>query len=271
MTVEGLPDKPKTLSRAFALYTSELPESERLGAQAEISKLIRWLGYERVLDSISPQDIGAFSSDQYGGTVSKSSADQLVLLKGFLKFLKDRDLVSYKLAGHLRYRRARDMSEGATDVIREDGIYLTPEGHKHLSAELQSLKVLYGDLVEDIRKAAADGDVRENSPLEAARERQAMTDARIKEIETTLSLAIVTENVPNAARVSVGSKVTLRSMDTDDQIVYQVVEQDEIDPLSGKISTKSPVGAAIFKRRKGMEVVVVSPRGKRKYRIDSID
>ncbi len=261
---------PITISSALAIYISELPDSERISAQSEISNLIRWVGIHRDINSISPQEIGMFSENQYSGNVSKESGKKLAHMKVFLKFLKSKGYLAQNLASHIKYQRSRNFSEDAGESVKEDQIYLTPQGHKNLVNEYESLNKLAGTLSEDIRKAAADGDVRENAPLEAARERHAMTISRMRDIESILNVAMIRESGDNT-KVSLGSRVSLKLLNSSTCFKYQIVEQNEINPLAGKISDKSPVGSAVLGCQKGQQVSVSTPRGTRTYYIESID
>jgi transcription elongation factor GreA len=141
-----------------------------------------------------------------------------------------------------------------------------------MTKQLASLQKQRVQLAEDIQRAAADGDVRENAPLEAARENQGMVVAKIREIESTLKAATVLDDGSSAAteRVQIGAKLELTEISSGRTINYQLVEPNEASPLNGKISILSPVGAAILSRRVGEQVTVVTPRGEQVYRIDSV-
>ncbi len=123
-------------------------------------------------------------------------------------------------------------------------------------------------LTGDIERAAADGDVRENAPLEAARESQGMVMSKIREIESTLKLAEIIDNKSDKNRVQVGSKVLLVQSDSKTEIEYLLVEPREASPLQKKISIGSPVGEAILGRRVGDEVSVSTPNGQITYKVE---
>jgi transcription elongation factor GreA len=124
-------------------------------------------------------------------------------------------------------------------------------------------------LADEIQRAASDGDVRENAPLEAARENQGMVMAKIREIEATMKMAVVIDGtVEDTVNVHIGSKVQLLETGSSQKFDYQLVEPNEASPLSGKISIASPVGAAILGQKVGNEVKVETPRGTQTYRIE---
>jgi transcription elongation factor GreA len=141
-----------------------------------------------------------------------------------------------------------------------------------LREELEGLKGQRGEIVESIRLAAADKDFRENAPLDAARENQGKTEARIREIEEMLRRAEImdtTRDKSNCARV--GATVVLQDLNTGKNVSYTLVDSTEADPTAGKISDVSPVGKAVMGRRKGEEVCVLAPKGERRYKVSSIN
>ncbi len=119
-----------------------------------------------------------------------------------------------------------------------------------MTKQLAALQKERIKLTSDIQKAAADGDVRENAPLEAARESQGMTIGKIKEIEATLKAAVVIDgSKSNSTTVQIGSKLELTEKSTKNSGKYQLVEANEANPLDGKISTVSPLGSASWSSR----------------------
>jgi transcription elongation factor GreA len=137
-----------------------------------------------------------------------------------------------------------------------------------MTKQLVSLQEERIKIVADIQRAAADGDVRENAPLEAAREAQGMAVGKIREIEATLKVAVIIDaSEQDATRVHIGSKIELTDTETNKTIKYQLVEPNEANPLASKISIVSPVGSAILGHRLGDEVKVKTPRGNNTYKI----
>ena len=122
---------------------------------------------------------------------------------------------------------------------------------------------------QEIQRAAADKDVRENAPLEAAREQLGLVESRIRQIEETLRGAVVVEpsNRAPGQKVAVGSKVALKDLDSGREAKYMVVSASEANPLEGKISDVSPVGKALLTAIPGQHVEVETPRGKQRFRV----
>jgi transcription elongation factor GreA len=118
-----------------------------------------------------------------------------------------------------------------------------------------------------------DKDFKENSPLDAAKERQGLVESRIRELESGLSTAeIITEGSKKTRhlRVAVGTKVTLKDTSSGRQVNYTLVDIREADVSSGKISTASPVGQALLDRTVGEAVSINVPKGTLHYTIEKI-
>lgn len=145
---------------------------------------------------------------------------------------------------------------------------ITKEGYKNLKKELERLKKEERPrIIAEIERARAFGDLSENAEYEAAKERQAFIEAKIKELEDKLARAVVVEQAPEEGRISFGCKVKLRDLDNGRVLEYQLVGGDEADPSQGKISIHSPVAKALIGKEEGEEVEVKVPAGKRRYLI----
>ena len=259
-----------TLSEAFQVYVQQMPEDAKLAAQPEIAKFTRWLGPERIINSISASEIGEYSEMQTTRSTSTDAQERLATVKLFLTFLKKSGAVETNLAQHLRVRKSRVAATRTRSTrIAQQQVRLTKAGYDQMNRQLSQLNEQRIALTGDIQKAAADGDVRENAPLEAARENQGMVMAKIRDIEGTLKLAVVIDGRrSDGENVHIGSKVEITEMNSSKQFHYQLVEPNESSPLAGKISIASPVGAAILGQAVGAEVAVVTPKGEQTYRID---
>lgn len=145
-----------------------------------------------------------------------------------------------------------------------DKVLLTPEGHAHLEGELHHLiEVRRPEVAAMIRDAKEDGDLRENAAYDEAKEQQGFIEGRIQELEDLLRRATVIESV-NGDTVALGSqvKVAEEGEDADDPEEFRIVGSAEADPLKGKISNMSPLGAALMGRRAGDVVKYKTPNGR---------
>lgn len=145
---------------------------------------------------------------------------------------------------------------------------ITLEGKKELEQELESLKNSRGGIADKIANARDFGDLSENAEYDTAREEQGLLETRIAEIEDILSSAEIIKSSGAKSKVSLGSKVELKSGRK--TMAYTVVGPVEADPLDGKISNESPIGRAIFGKKSGEKVTVNTVKGDVTYEIVSI-
>lgn len=137
---------------------------------------------------------------------------------------------------------------------------LTAVGLNILKEELDDLKNNErGRIIESLKEARAQGDLSENADYDAARDEQARIEARIKELENIIKNSIIIDDNKGSTS-NLGKKITLEFDDgsTDEFIL---VGSLEADPLSGKISNESPLGAAILHRKVGDRVLVKPDNG----------
>ena len=139
----------------------------------------------------------------------------------------------------------------------------TEEGSKVLVDELNYLKTTKRDEIKEaIALAKSFGDLSENSEYDEARNEQAKTEARIKELEELVANAqIVDESKIDMGVVSLGSTVTVYDVEEDEEIVYSIVGTNEVNPIERKISDQSPIGKALMGHRAGASIAVELPSG----------
>ena len=151
---------------------------------------------------------------------------------------------------------------------------MTVEGEKSLREELNHLKTVERPrITEAIAEARAHGDLKENAEYHAAREQQGFAEGRIKEIEGKLSYAQVIDvtSIPKTGKVIFGTTVTVINCDTDDEVTYKIVGEDEANVKDGKISVTSPIARAIIGKEEGDVAVVNTPGGAVEYEIDTVE
>lgn len=155
----------------------------------------------------------------------------------------------------------------------EKEVFLTAEGLEKIENELDELKtVKRREVAERIKQALAFGDISENSEYDEAKNEQAQLEERIIKLESTLRNAVVIDDEDiSVESVSVGSKVTLKDIEFDEEVEYTIVGSAEADPYEGKISNESPVGSALIGGKAGEVVDVQVPDGVIKYEIISIN
>lgn len=151
---------------------------------------------------------------------------------------------------------------------------MTKQGAETLRAELNRLKTVERPrIIEAIATARGHGDLKENAEYHAAREEQSFLEGRVKEIEMKLSLVNIVDlsHIPNEGKVLFGSTVRLCHLETNDEVVYQIVGEDEADIKKNKISYSSPIGRALIGKSLDDVVTVDAPGGKVDYEIIAVD
>jgi len=258
--VENAKNNP-TLAEVADAFLSHLPPEERGKIQAEISKFVRWLGSSRQVKDISPVDVAS-----YGEQIIPSAAKPI---KSFLTYIQKKGFSSINLAPHLRAKKTSSKT-AAIWQSNQVQVTLTAQGYAKLKEELASLEDQRSRVIEEIQKAAADKDFRENAPLTAAREQKSHLEGRIKEIESTLNLAKIVGEHRDLSRAKLGDTVVLRDLSSDKEFRYTLVDPREANPAMGKLSVASPLGKAILNKEKGQTVEVAAPAGTFCCRIEDI-
>lgn len=151
---------------------------------------------------------------------------------------------------------------------------MTVKGATALKEELTRLKqVERPRIIEAIATARAHGDLKENAEYHAAREQQSFNEGRIHELEAKLSVAHIIDvtQIPNNGKVIFGATVTVVNNETDKEVTYQIVGEDEADLKHNKISYSSPIGRALVGKELDDTVQVNTPDGIVEYDIIAVD
>lgn len=152
-------------------------------------------------------------------------------------------------------------------------IPMTVAGEAALREELQRLKsVERPRIIQAIAEARAHGDLKENAEYHAAREQQGFCEGRIQEIEGKLADARVIDitTIPRTGKVIFGVTVDLVNCDTDEEVTYKIVGEDEANVKQNLISVTSPIARALIGKEVGDVVVVKTPGGEVEYEIDDV-
>ena len=147
---------------------------------------------------------------------------------------------------------------------------ITKEGEVFLKEELSKLKFVERPKIsEAIAEARAHGDLKENAEYHAAKELQGLMEAKINEIESTLSNAQVIDvkDIPETGRVVFGSTVNLYDIDNDKELKYKIVGNLESNPEKGHISIDTPIAKGLLGKFVEDEVSIETPSGKLSYEI----
>tara|TARA_Y100001949_G_scaffold161747_1_gene154251 strand:- start:861 stop:1337 length:477 start_codon:yes stop_codon:yes gene_type:complete len=150
---------------------------------------------------------------------------------------------------------------------------MTLEGEQALRDELQRLKTVdRPTVIEAIAEAREHGDLKENAEYHAAREQQGFIEGRIQEIEGKLGNAQVIDitSIPHSGKVLFGTTVRIINVDTDEEVEYKIVGEDEADIKNNRISISSPIARALIGKEEGDIVPVKIPSGMVEYEIDEV-
>ena len=152
---------------------------------------------------------------------------------------------------------------------KENTFIMTAEGYLEAEQELNNLKnVRRPEIVQALKEARAQGDLSENADYDAARNEQAIIEAKIQELEYKLEHAEIIDNSKKGV-INLGSTVTI-SYDDGETEEYKLVGSMEADPFENKISNESPLGIALMQHKIGDTVNVDSPNGGYTIKIEDI-
>ncbi|MBE1288113.1 transcription elongation factor GreA [Alteromonas sp. LMIT006] len=151
---------------------------------------------------------------------------------------------------------------------------MTVQGAEALRAELNELKsVKRPQIIQAIAEAREHGDLKENAEYHAAREQQSFCEGRIQDIEGKLSNAQVIDvaSIPNTGKVIFGVTVTILNCDTDEEITYRIVGDDEADIKNNLISVNSPIARGLIGKMVDDVVNIQTPKGVVEFEILEVE
>lgn len=151
---------------------------------------------------------------------------------------------------------------------------ITKDGLEKLKKEVENLKnIERPKVVAAISEARSHGDLKENAEYHAAKEQQALIESRVIVINDLIARANVIDvtKIENVGKVIFGSTVKVEDLDTNKQITYKLVGQDEADIKKNLVFYKSPIGQALVGKNKGEFVTVNTPSGERNLEIKNVE
>ena len=239
-------------------------------SQQEVYKFVRWYGREQPFAGLTAPEVA-----NYAEQLSLSDTDyikKLGLVRAFLVYAKKEGWTNTSLVTHLRIRKGKTPLRSSSRRGLPETTPLTRQGYAELEAELTALKTKRPEVIDEMRRAAADKDFRENAPLEAARQQHGQLEGRIRELEGTLKSAIIIDEKEKVTlRVGIGDSVILHDLASGEELRYMLVSPREVDPTKGRISNLSPIGKAIIGQSQGKVIEVTAPAGKLRYEIKQIE
>ena len=256
------------LGEAAGRFLTKLSPQEREASQQEVYRFVRWYGWERPFAGLTAPEVA-----NYAERLSLSDTDyakKLELIRAFLAYAKKEGWSRTNMASHLKTKKAKAVPQAAGRALPD--VSLTRQRYDELEAELADLKSRSHELIDEIRRAAADKDFRENAPLAAAREERGHVEGRIRELEEILKAAtIIDEKREPALKTGIGDRIAVVDLASGDELHYIIVDPREVDPTKGKISIASPLGKALIGRNDGEVIEIAVPAGKLRYQIKRVE
>lgn len=146
---------------------------------------------------------------------------------------------------------------------------MTLAGKAKLEGELKNL--LHNDrpsVIKAIEEARGHGDISENADYDAAKDRQAMIEGRIADIQGKLANAEVVDTATlQSTTIIFGAVVELQDLETEEKVKYQIVGEDESDVKQGKVSIFSPIARSLIGKKKGDIIEFKSPKGEKEFEV----
>ncbi len=153
-------------------------------------------------------------------------------------------------------------------------IPMTVQGEQKLRDELNELKsVKRPAIIQAIAEAREHGDLKENAEYHAAREAQGFCEGRIQDIEAKLSNAFIIDvtKIANTGKVIFGTTVTILNLDTDEELTYRIVGDDEADIKNNLISVNSPIARGLVGKSVDDVAKINTPAGVVEFEIVSVE
>ena len=261
-----------SLGEASGKYLAILPDDKKNAAQQEINNFIRWYGgREKSMDSLEGAAVG-----NYAERLARTDAacvQKLDLVRGFLTYAHKQQWCKENLAVSIRVvkkTKSKTPSAKKKDQKKEPA-YMTQKALHEIEIELKTLQEKRLAVMEDIKRAAADKDFKENAPYHAAREQKSMLDGKIMELDDMISIAVIIEENQKTNTVCIGSTVLLQEVNSGKEVRYTLVGPREVNPAKGKISGVSPVGKAVLGKCPGDTFEVAVPSGKLQFQLKGIE
>jgi transcription elongation factor GreA len=258
-----------SLGDAAGSFLASLPAGEREISRQVVYGFVRWFGWKRPLVRLTAPEIA-----NYAGRLSSSDTDhvkKLNLVRDFLAHARKAGWTKSNLTLHLKAKKGKGKATSRSRQVLPETIALTQHGYDEMKKELEALKSRRPQIIDEIHRAAADKDFKENAPLAAAREDLGYLEGRIKQLEEMQKSAVLIGDQPKLThKASIGDGITLLDLVSGEELHYTIVSPREVNPAKGKISNASPIGKAIIGRAQGDSIEIKVPAGRLRYKIKQV-
>lgn len=265
------------LGPLFTQYVQSVGVARLNGEEAQhLRRFVSWCGPDTRIAAIYPHQI-----QSYLDQVAASATDPkpcASALRSFFAHASKTGWLDDNPATGLRITKRSTKSDPRAAAAQTGNTFISRKRYDELSVELEQHKGEGRERISQLLHAAIkDGDLRENAAYDEAKYQQGMLEARIRELEQTLRTSTITEeetqqtdkdsDAATDEGVKIGMRVELELTDGSETLAYHLVGPSEVDPLEGRISYLSPVGASLLAKRAGDTVDVETPAGSETYRI----
>lgn len=278
---DNLPSAPASLSQVLDDFRQVAPPD----TFPRVRRFVAYCGARATLESVQAYKIEEFLKQQV--STSTPPRSYMVALKAYFAYALQTGLIQHDPMKNVRLPRATGIAAAAARRTASptaastaiapapravEAEYMTRARQTEMVAELDRLKVEERQRISALlEEAIKDGDLSENAGYDDAKMRQGLLEARIRELEDKLRrVALIEDQDVDLATIGVGSRVTLRDLQTDEEVEYTLVGPEETNPAQLRISHRSPLGKAIIGKHKDDEADVVTPGGVHRYLVVAI-
>ncbi len=267
----GKHGQSRSTGEAAAPPAETAPPQIDKDARVAVTRFVSHCSPHLPIAELTPHGMAAFQETI--GANATDVAARLHPVKEFLRFCwKNKQYTEVNLGNHLRIKRSTGAAETQLEHEEAERFEMTAEGLEQLKADLERLQQEMPEAVQAVAQAREDKDIRENAPLEAAREHQERLKSRIDEIEYQIAHAVVSAGRATG-RAHLGSTVQVCRLGSGDERIeqYTLVGPTEVDAPQRRISVESPVGKGLLDTTVGAIVEIEVPRGTMRYRVVSVE
>ncbi len=263
----------KTSSRAVPAKRTVFELDE--GARQAINRFLSHVGPATPIVELNPNGIERFQQIMGDNTTDLES--KLRPVKEFLRYCwKEREWCEQNLGNHLKIKRSAGGVRTTGNFTHEEAetFEMTAEGLEHLKRELSEAEARMPDLIQAVAAAREDKDIRENAPLEAAREQQERLSSRIDELRYQIDRAVVRE-AADTGRAQIGSLVTVVVVDSEgaeqgQSKEYTLVGTTQANAAERRISVDSPLGRGLLDQQANRVIEIDAPSGRKRFKLVSV-
>tara|TARA_B100001750_G_scaffold241877_1_gene254223 strand:- start:492 stop:1307 length:816 start_codon:yes stop_codon:yes gene_type:complete len=260
--IDVLTSKQKTLTPRL--------EKTLFATRQELANFIQWTA---IVDDIEILNVDLIRDYLDGVTNYQSESRTLaVILKKFLKYCFEKSILKYDFSSVVKVKSKNLITKKVNSVA--SNLKILSEGKiKKIESQISRRKEERLKVIKEIKEARLDKDFRENAPLEYAQQKLSQIESQISEQEFILrnSISMKEQKITKSEIIGLGSKVNLTFSEGKHKKSFELVDSEESDPVSGKISTESPIGKALMGRKLNDKIIVQIPKGETEFTIKEIN